>query len=132
MAIVTVKTNLARFRLSIISMKPSYIQNEAIEVVQVRLFDISDGPEVIAIYQHEISSCPDLSATLYHNPIVLSDWSIYFWRKERANPELKSLSAIRCAETLRSIGLVDHAIWWLQATSTKGSRRIKVLEEMNS
>lgn len=93
-------------------MKPGCDSISTIEVVQVRLFDIDDGPKVVGIFQRETgASQHPLPATLYQGPTIKNDWSICFWRDAAANPEMKSLEALRCAELLRSIGLVDHAVW---------------------
>jgi len=100
-------------------MKPRCDSITAIEVVQVRLFDFDSGPKVVAIFQRETgSSQQPLSATLYQSPTIRNDWSICFWRDDAGNPGLKSPQAVRCAEALRSIGLVDHAVW-LQVTGPK-------------
>ncbi|MCU0561637.1 MAG: hypothetical protein MUD16_15785 [Desulfobacterales bacterium] len=83
-----------------------------VEIVQVRLFDIDDGPRVAGIFQRETgASRNSLQATLYQSPTIKNDWSICFWRDAAALTEMKSLEAVRCAELLRSIGLVDHAVW---------------------
>jgi hypothetical protein len=93
-------------------MKPRCDSINTIEVVQVRLFDIDDGPKVVGIFQRETgSSQPPLRAALYQSPTIKNDWSICFWRDAAAGPETKSLEAVRCAELLRSIGLVDHSVW---------------------
>ena len=93
-------------------MKPRCDSISAIEIVQVRLFDITDGPKVVSVFDREAgSSQHPLRPTLYQSPTIKNDWSICFWRDAAANPEMKSLEAVRCAELLRSIGFVDHAVW---------------------
>ena len=100
-------------------MKPGCDSINTIEVVQVRLFDTNDGPKVVDIFHRETgSSQHPLQAALYQSPTVQNDWSICFWRADAGNPVLKSPEALRCAETLRAIGLVDHAVWQ-QVTGSK-------------
>ena len=100
-------------------MKTGCDSINAIEVVQVRLFDTNDGPKVVGIFHREAgSSQHPLQATLYQSPIVQNDWSICFWRADAGNPELKSPEALRCAVPLRSIGFVDHTVWQ-QVTGSK-------------
>lgn len=96
----------------LVSMKTQRDSIKAVEVVQVRLFETNDGPKVVGIFHRETGSSQEpLPATLYQSPIIPNDWSIYFWRTDPANPELKSLPAVRCAVLLQSIGFVDHAVW---------------------
>jgi hypothetical protein len=93
-------------------MKPRCDSISRIEVVQVRLFDINDGPKVVGVFLRETgSSQQPLQATLYQSPTIRNDWSICFWRSDSGNSGFKSLAAVRCAETLRPLGFVDHAVW---------------------
>ena len=93
-------------------MKPRCDSISAIEVVQVRLFDINDGPKVVGIFQRETGASQlPLQPTLYQSPTIRNDWSICFWRADSGDHGLKSPEAVRCAETLRPIGFVDHAVW---------------------
>jgi hypothetical protein len=93
-------------------MKPRYDSINSIEVVQVRLFDINDGPKVVGVFHRETGSSQDpLHAALYQSPTIRNDWSICFWRADSGNSGFKSPEAVRCAETLRPIGFVDHALW---------------------
>jgi hypothetical protein len=93
-------------------MKPQYDSISKIEVVQVRLFDINDGPKVVGVFHRETgSSQHPLQATLYQSPTIRNDWSICFWRSDSRDPVFKSPEAVRCAELLRSIGFVDHTVW---------------------
>jgi len=93
-------------------MKPQCDPISKIEVVQVRLFDINDGPKVVGVFHRETgSSQHPLQATLYQSPTIRNDWSICFWRADSGNPGLKSPEAVRCAELLRPMGFVDHAVW---------------------
>jgi hypothetical protein len=93
-------------------MKPRCDSISRIEVVQVRLFDINDGSKVVGIFHRETgSSQHPLQATLYLSPTIRNDWSICFWRYDSGDPGFKSPEAVRCAELLRSIGFVDHAVW---------------------
>lgn len=90
-----------------------------IEVVQVRLFDTNDGPKVVGVFHRETeSSQHPFQATLYQSPTIRNDWSICFWRADSGDHGLKSPEAVRCAETLRPIGFVDHAVWQI-ATGSK-------------
>lgn len=99
-------------------MKTQRDSIKAVEVVQVRLYETNDGPKVVGIFHRETGSSQEpLPATLYQSPNIPNDWSIYFWRTDPANPELKSLPAVRCAVLLRSIGFVDHTVW-LQVTGS--------------
>jgi hypothetical protein len=93
-------------------MKPRYDSINTIEVVQVRLFDTNDGPKVVGVFHREAGSWQHpLQATLYQSPTIRNDWSICFWRADSGDHGLKSPEAVRCAEVLRSIGFVDHAVW---------------------
>jgi len=93
-------------------MKSQCDSTSKIEVVQVRLFDINDGPKVVGVFLRETGSSPhQLQATLYQSPTIRNDWSICFWRADAGNPGFKSPEAVRCAETLRPLGFVDHAVW---------------------
>jgi hypothetical protein len=85
---------------------------KAMELVQVRLFDTQDVPTVVAIFQRETGFArPPRHAILFQSSIIPNDWSICFWSPDTGNGGAKSSSAVRCAEALRSIGLVDHAVW---------------------
>jgi hypothetical protein len=100
-------------------MKPRYDSMNKIEVVQVRLFDINDGPKVVSVFFRETgSSQHPLHATLYQSPTIRNDWSICFWRADYGNSGFKSPEAVRCAELLRPIGFVDHTVW-LQVTGSE-------------
>jgi hypothetical protein len=93
-------------------MKPQYDSISKIEVVQVRLFDINDGPKVVGVFDRETgSSQHPLQAILYQSPTIRNDWSICFWRSDPGDPGFKSPEAVRCAELLRPIGFVDHSVW---------------------
>jgi hypothetical protein len=93
-------------------MKPQYDSISKIEVVQVRLFDINDGPKVVGVFHRETgSSQHPLQAILYQSPTIRNDWSICFWKADSGNSGFKSPEAVRCAETLRPIGFVDHSVW---------------------
>jgi hypothetical protein len=93
-------------------MKPRCDSTNTVEVVQVRLFDTNDGPKVRGIFHREMgSSQHPLQAALYQSPTIRNDWSIYFWRADCGSSGLKSQEAVRCAETLRSLGFVDHVVW---------------------
>jgi hypothetical protein len=93
-------------------MKPRYDSISKIEVVQVRLFDINDGPKVTGVFRRETGSSQHLlQAILYQSPTIRNDWSICFWRSDSGDPGSKSPEAVRCAELLRNIGFVDHAVW---------------------
>jgi hypothetical protein len=99
-------------------MKPRYDSISNIEVVQVRLFDINDGPKVVGVFDRETgSSQHPLQAILYQSPTIRNDWSICFWRSDSGDPGFKSPEAVRCAELLRPIGFVDHSVW-LQVTGS--------------
>jgi hypothetical protein len=100
-------------------MKPQHDSISKIEVVQVRLFDINDGPKVVGVFDRETgSSQHPLQAILYQSPTIRNDWSICFWRSDSGDPGFKSPEAVRCAELLRLIGFVDHSVW-LQVTGSK-------------
>ncbi len=93
-------------------MKTQFDSINTIEVVQVRLFDIHDGPKVVNVFHRETGSSPyPWLATLYQSPTIRNDWSIFFWRSDSGDRGLKSPEAVRCAETLRPIGFVDHSVW---------------------
>jgi|OpeIllAssembly_1097287.scaffolds.fasta_scaffold683505_2 hypothetical protein len=93
-------------------MEPQCDPISKIEVVQVRLFDINDGHKVVGVFLRETgSSQHPLQATLYQSPTIRNDWSICFWRADSGNSGFKSPEAVRCAETLRPLGFVDHAVW---------------------
>jgi len=93
-------------------MKPQYDSISKIEVVQVRLFDINDGPKVVGVFHRETGPSQHLlKATLYQSPTIRNDWSICFWRADSGNSGFKSPEAVRCAESLRPLGFVDHAVW---------------------
>jgi hypothetical protein len=93
-------------------MKPRCDSISKIEVVQVRLFDINDGPRVVGVFDRETgSSQHPLQATLYQSPTIKNDWSICFWRSDSGNSGFKSPEAVRCAELLKPIGFVDHSVW---------------------
>jgi hypothetical protein len=108
----TIKNKVARFELYISGMENRCKTIKAIEVVQVRLFDMNNGPKVVGIFQREagLSQHP-LQATLFQSPLIPNDWSICFWRSSSAENGSKSPGGVRCAEALRSIGLVDHTVW---------------------
>ena len=109
-------------------MKPQCDSISTIEVVQVRLFDLNDGPKVVGIFQRETGSSQlPLQATLYQSPTVRNDWSICFWRADSGDHGLKSPEAVRCAETLRPIGFVDHAVWQ-QVTGSEARKNHLSLE----
>jgi hypothetical protein len=92
---------------------------KAMELVHVRLFDTNDVPKVMVIFQRENgSSQHSMNAVLFQSPLIPNDWSICFWRFDSTNIGSKSPGAVRCAEALRSIGLVDHMVWQ-QATNGK-------------
>ena len=96
-----------------------------IEVVQVRLFDTNDGPKVVSVFQREAgSSQKPLQATLYQSPTIRNDWSICFWRSDSGDPGFKSPEAVRCAELLRPIGFVDHAVWQPVTGSEAGKNHL--------
>lgn len=104
---------MARFKLSVSSMKEPWKSIKAIELVQVRLFDMNNGPKIVGIFQRETDlSRQPLQATIFQSPLVPNDWLICFWRADSPNHRSKSPGALRCAEALRSIGLVDHTMWW--------------------
>ena len=109
---------MARFKLSLAGMKAQSNSIRAIEVVRVRLFDMNDGPKVLGIFDRETGSSQHLQATLFQSPTIRNDWSICFWIADSSNFGSKSPGAVRCAEALRSIGLVDHSVWQ-QATNGK-------------
>lgn len=93
-------------------MKPRFDSINTIEVVQVRLFDTNDGSKVVGIFLREAGSSPlPLQAAIYQSPTVQNDWSICFWRADSGNLGFKSPEAVRCAETLRPLGFVDHSVW---------------------
>ena len=99
-------------------MKPRCDSISAIEVVQVRLFDTNDGPKVVGVFHRETGASQlPLQPTLYQSATIRNDWSICFWRADSGNHGLKSPEAVRCAETLRPIGFVDHAVWQITAGS---------------
>ena len=110
---------MARFKLCVIGMKERCETIKAVEFVHVRLFDTNDGPKVMAIFQRETgSSQHPMKATLFQSPLIPNDWSICFWIADSSTLGSKSPGAVRCAEALRSIGLVDHTVWQ-QATNGK-------------
>jgi hypothetical protein len=113
-------------------MKPRFDSISYIEVVQVRLFDTNDGPKVVGVFHRETGSSQlPLQATLYQSPTVRNDWSICFWRADAGNPGLKSPEAVRCAETLRPIGFVDHAVWQ-QVTGSNSRENHHNLERIST
>jgi hypothetical protein len=103
---------VAWFELYISGMENRCETIKAIEVVRVRLFDMNNGSKVVGIFQREagLSQHP-LQATLFQSPLIPNDWSICFWRSSSAEYGSKSPGGVRCAEALRSIGLVDHTVW---------------------
>jgi hypothetical protein len=82
-----------------------------IEIVQVRLFDVSDGGRVIEAFNRIPPKPPPFRTALYHSAKVPNDWSIFFRNSAADNIESKSLEAVGFAESLRLIGFVDHSIW---------------------
>jgi hypothetical protein len=112
---------MARFKLYLVGMKAQSNSIRAIEVVRVRLFDMNDGPKVLGIFDRESGSSQHLQATLFQSPTIRNDWSICFWIADFSNFGSKSPGAVRCAEALRSIGLVDHSVW---QQATNGQSRI--------
>jgi hypothetical protein len=93
-------------------MKARWETIKAIELVHVRLFDTNDGPKVMGIFQREADLARHpLHATLFQSPLIPNDWSICFWRTDSGNTGVKSPGGVRCAEALRSLGLVDHTVW---------------------
>jgi hypothetical protein len=83
----------------------------SIEIVQVRLFDVSDGELVIDAFNQIPQKPPSSRVTLYQSAQVTNDWSICFWKSNADDNELKSPEAICLGESLRAIGFVDHALW---------------------
>jgi hypothetical protein len=93
-------------------MQPRCDSISKIEVVQVRLFDINDGLKVVGVFHRETGfSQHPLQATLYRSPTIRNDWAICFFRADSGEDRMKSPEAVRCAELLRPIGFVDHAVW---------------------
>lgn len=83
----------------------------AVEVIQVRLFDVNDGDKVIDAF-NRITQAPQPSqVSLYQNAKVGNDWSICYWKPSTYGLEVKSPEAAGLAESLRTIGLVDHSLW---------------------
>ena len=110
---------MARFKLYLLGMKERCKSIKTVEFVHVRLFDTNDGPKVVGIFQRETETSPHLLlASLFQSPLIPNDWSICFWRYDFANYGAKSPGAVRCAEALRCLGLVDHTVWQ-QATNGK-------------
>jgi hypothetical protein len=83
----------------------------AMEVIQLRLFDVNDGAKVIEAFNQFAQEPPSSRATLYRSAKVGNDWSICFWKPVTNEMEWKSGQAIGFAESLRRIGLVHHALW---------------------
>jgi hypothetical protein len=83
----------------------------AIEMIQVRLFDVNDGAKVIDAFNRITQKPPPFQTALFQNAAVGNDWSICFWKPTAGDFELKSPEAVSFAESLRSIGLVDHSLW---------------------
>ena len=82
-----------------------------IEVVQVRLFDVKDGELVIDAFNRIPPKALRFRAALYQSAKVANDWSICFPKSNTNDTALKSPEAIGLAESLRSIGFVDHSLW---------------------
>ena len=103
---------MARFKLWLLGMEKRCEAIIAIELVQVRLFDMNEGQKVVGIFQREAGlSRHPVQASLFQSPLIPNDWLICFWRSDSSDNGSKSPEAVRCAEALRSIGLVDHAVW---------------------
>ena len=94
---------------------------EAMEMVHVRLFDTKSRAKVVDIFLREAGpSLQSLKPTLFRSSIVPNDGSICFWRNDSVRDGSKSPACVRCAEALRSIGLVDHTVWQLSRTGKSG------------
>jgi hypothetical protein len=83
----------------------------AVEVVQVRLFDVNDGDKVIDAFNRITQAPQPFQVTLYQSAKVGNDWSICYWKPSPYGLEVKSPEAAGLAESLRTIGFVDHSLW---------------------
>ena len=84
-----------------------------IEIVQVRLFDLKDGELVIDAFHRTLRNPPAFRARLYQSCTVENDWLIIFGESNTNDIKSKSTEAIFLIESLRQIGLVNHALWML-------------------
>jgi hypothetical protein len=101
----------------------------SVEKVQVRLFDVNDGASVIDAFNRIPKNRQQFRVNLYKSGTVPNDWSIIFWRLNGNNTELKSAEAICLAESLRRVGLVDHALWLLSPIEAGNGRDQLVLKK---
>ena len=84
-----------------------------IEMVQVRLFNVKDGAQVIEAFNRVFKNPPPSRAGLYQSANVANDWSVIFLESDADAINLKSPEALCLVEYLRPIGLVNYALWGL-------------------
>lgn len=92
------------------------IENNWIEIISVRLFDVAQRGAVRDIFNTvnpaAISSQVNaLNAELYVDHINDTDWSIYlYWNRQDEDP-YKTPMGLGIAEAFSSLGLVHHSAW---------------------
>jgi hypothetical protein len=101
----------------------------SVEMVQVRLLDVNDGASVIDAFNRIPKNRQQFRINLYKSGMVASDWSIILWRLNVRNTDLKSAEAICLSESLRRVGLVDHALWLLSPIEAGNGRNQLVLKK---
>ena len=86
------------------------------EIIGVRLFSPGNKGGVYEIFR-EVSSgkClisgKKISARLYVNSMVETDWSIYLYQSHLHGAPSKTPLGLNIAEAFCSLGLVNHSVW---------------------
>jgi len=87
-----------------------------IEIISVRLFNIGHQNMIHDIFSEvNAGRCPvpdkAVTAELYMNNHVETDWSIYLYRSVVDTPPSKTCLGLNIAEAFGSLGLVNHSVW---------------------
>ena len=81
-----------------------------LEIINVRLSDPKDSQKLLTILDDIRSWTSGVSAGLYRDAEMDSDWSVHLHREENSEHPVKSSLALQLVDYFRPLGMINHSV----------------------